>query len=110
MATDAERLRRNLGESIPSAGTDEDTLFSDQTILDLLSEAEDDLNLASYNGWIEKMGIYVNLVNTAEGNATKEMSDLFKHAKDMVSLWKGRLNGGGTKIHDIVRPTGSALQ
>ncbi len=108
--TDADRLRQLLGEVVPAGGNDADTMFSDGVITDLLSQAAGNANLSALNGWRIKMAEYANLVDTAEGSAKRAMSDLHKHAKDMVEYYSNAAGvegfggaGGRARIGRIVR-------
>lgn len=105
MATDAERVRRQLGERIPQGGTDADTMFTDQEILDLLTESGGDVEAAVAEGWKVKTAEAVDLVNTQEGTSKRNLSDVHEHALGMV---KATGPGGGlstprTRLHRIQR-------
>lgn len=105
MATDAERLRRRLGEKIPSGGTDEDTNFTDDDIDALIEEAAGDLDKAAHAGWLEKAGMFSALVDTAEGTSKRNFSQMRDAALSMAESWAPGAEGGAaqTVIHDIVR-------
>jgi hypothetical protein len=86
--TDADVLRRMLGERIPENGTALDTMFSDEEITDFLNRGET-LNMAAYLGWQAKAAELANLVDTAEGSSKRSMSDLHKQALAQVKYYEG---------------------
>lgn len=87
--TDAERLRQMLGESIPSGGSDEETLFSEREIDDFLLRGEGDLNKAAYHGWVAKSGIYANMADVQEGVSREALGRLFEMAQTKVDEFGG---------------------
>lgn len=104
--TTAERLRDLLGEPIPTAGTDADTLFNDEQIEGLLSDAGGDLDRAAYEGWRIKAAHFVSLVDVTDGNASRAMSDMLDHAERMIRMYFRSSSGpteGRTRIGRIVR-------
>ena len=104
--TDAERLRGLLGEPVPEGGTQADTLFTDETIADLLTQANGSLDRAAYEGWRYKAAHFANLVDVTEGNSSRAMSDLRDHAESMVRLYLRSSSGpteGRTRIGRIRR-------
>lgn len=105
MATDAERVRRRLGERIPAGGTDADTMFSDAEIADLISEADGDIEAAVAEGWKVKAAEAVDLVNTQEGTAKRNLSDVHDHALEQVKATGpgGAASTPRTRLHRIVR-------
>lgn len=98
--TDGERLRQLLGESIPVGGGEDDTLFTEATIDDLL-ERFPDLEDATREGWKIKAAELANLVTTAEAGAKRELSDLHEQAMKMVNFY------GGTSVAE---PPGATPQ
>jgi hypothetical protein len=109
MAEDpAERLRLLLGEQVPEGGTDKDTLFTDSQIEQLLLETGNNLDRAAYEGWRIKAAHFANLVNVVDGNAVREMSDLYKNAESMIRVYLRSASGpteGRTRVGKIVRAT-----
>ena len=104
-----ERLRARLGQQVPDDGSDGDTAFSDDEIEDLLEEAHQDLNAATYYGWRELAGHYAHLVTVSEGNALREMTELHAHALRMMRMYEGYVptpGRGRARIGTIVRETG----
>lgn len=93
--TDAQRLRSLLGEEIPAGGDASMTLFSDEKIQDMLTAAGGDLALAAISGWQVKAAHYADLVDVAEGNSSRKMSDLHKNALAMVKYYTGGGEDGG---------------
>lgn len=104
MATNAQRVRQLLGEEIPVDGSESDTLFRDDQILDLLTRAGG-VEGAVAEGWRVKAGHYVDLVDTAEGTSKRAMSDLHKNALAMAAHYRGIVTRdmGVTRVHKIVR-------
>src|SRR5690349_10456373 len=104
--TDNEKLRQLLGESIPADGTEADTLFSDEEISDLLSEAPS-IDRAAYEGWRAKAAKLSSLVDTTEGNSQKKFSQLRAAALDMVKVYQRSSSGpteGRARVGRITRP------
>jgi hypothetical protein len=105
--TQNDRLRSMLGETIPEGGTDADTLFSTEEIIDLI-ETNPDLERAAYEGWRVKAGRLASLVDTSEGNSQRKMSQLREHAEEMIKLYlrsSGGATDGRTRIGKITRST-----
>jgi len=107
--TNGERLRAKLGESIPVGGTEADTMFTNDEIDDLLEEGFGNINAATYHGWVEKAGNYANLVTVSEGNASRELTELHRHALRMMDRFIGYVTTPGrgrARIGRLVRETG----
>lgn len=109
MATDAERVRELIGESIPQGGTAADTMFTDAQILDWLA-TEATVKSAAVHGWRLKAAEYAELVDTAEGTSKRSMSDLHKNALAMAAALDGSDDDGDsgsvpgrTRVRQIVR-------
>lgn len=85
--TDAARLRSMLGEEIPAGGDASATMFSDEKIDSLMSDAGGDLRQAAMSGWQIKAAQYAELVDVTEGNSSRKMSDLHKNALRMVDFY-----------------------
>lgn len=106
MATPSEELRLLIAERIPDGGSEADTMFKDQEILDFLAKGHDVPEAAAYWGWLAKMGEYANLVTVNEGNAAREMTELHKQAQRMVdrySGWVATPSRGRARIGNITR-------
>lgn len=109
MASEEERLdlRRKLGEVIPVGGSEDDTNFTDAHLDKLLSDRDNDLLKAAYDGWEYKAAVYANLVTTSEGGSRRDMSDLHAQALKMLELYGARagLTGSSskTRIHPLTR-------
>ena len=101
------QLRRNLGETVPTGGTEADTMFSISDIIGLLDAADGNLAGASLEGWRSKAAEYANLVTVTDGAASRQMSDLLDNALKMVTLYEKLAPGGAatgrTRIGRIVR-------
>jgi hypothetical protein len=101
-----EKLRALLGERIPEGGSDLDTYFSDAEIQSILDDTDGNIRRAAYEGWQLKAAYYADLVTVTEGNALRQMSDLHKHALDMVKQYGGAgsiLTAGRTRVGRIRR-------
>jgi len=95
-----------LGEVIPPNGTEIDTLFTDGTIERLISESNENLERAAYEGWRLKAAHFANLVDVTDGNASRTMSDLYDHADKMIKVYQRASSGpteGRTRIGRIRR-------
>jgi|SRR5882672_424352 len=104
--SDVDRLRALIGEKIPDGGEETDTQFSNVEMENLLLDSGYHLERAAFEGWRLKAAIYADLVNVTEGNASRQMSDLHKHALDMVkaySVTSSVLTQGRTRIGRIRR-------
>lgn len=82
--TNEERLRSLVGDQVAPGDSDEDAMFSDEKIVDMLTAAGGDLNQAALAAWRLKAAEYANLVDVTEGNASRAMSDLHKNALAMA--------------------------
>lgn len=89
--TDAARLRGLLNDV-----DEDDPVLSDEQIKDLLQQSDGDVERAAYDGWRMKAAYYADLVDITEGNASRKMGDLHKHALDMMSAYS-RTRGGPTE-------------
>jgi hypothetical protein len=104
--TDSEKLRQLLGESVPSDGSEADTLFTDVEITEFLLEAPS-IEKAAYEGWRVKAAKLSNLVDTTEGNSQKKFSQLLDNALEMVKMFQRSSEGateGRTRVGKIKRP------
>lgn len=86
--SDLQRLRIGLSENFPEA----DSMFLDEVVNDFLTQAGGLNNTAYLLGWKAKAAEYANLVDVAEGNSSRAMSDLHKAALDMVDFYQGLVN------------------
>lgn len=102
--TDADRLRSMLGEEIPAGGDAASTMFSAEKIDEMITSAGGDLDLAAVSGWQIKAANYADLVDVAEGNSSRKMSDLHKNALAMVKYYRGddTASGVGTTSRNVV--------
>lgn len=102
MATPEERdeLRRRLAEEIPTDGVEEDTLFTDERLDQLLDE-NGSVEASLGEGWEEKAGLLANLTRVQEGSSIRDLSALHKNAINMA-----RLHGSGnaTQVPIIIQP------
>lgn len=105
MATDADRLRARLGEDIPSGGADEDTLFSDEEIDDLLNTTSS-LDAAISEGWEVKAARLASLSDVAEGNSRRNLSALHRQALTMARHNSSGSDANRVRLGNISRPRG----
>lgn len=104
--TQNEKLRQLLGEDVPTNGTEYDTLFTDEEIVDLL-ESSPGVERAAYEGWRVKAARLSNLVDTTEGNSQKKFSQLLDNANDMIKIYLRSSSGsteGRTRVGRARRP------
>lgn len=104
LAGDISALRLKLGETIPAGGTEADTLFTDGQITVWL-DTTSSITEAALEGWEAKRAALANLVNVTDGAASRELSDAFDHANEMVEYYNRKLLGraGRTRVGKIVR-------
>lgn len=105
--TENEKLRQLLGERIPSDGAADDTMFSDEEIEDFLVRGHRVLEAAAYHGWEAKAAELANYTNVIEGNSSREMAELHRHALRMMDRYAGYVvtpSRGRARIGRIVRP------
>lgn len=103
----ATLLRDYLGETIPEGGTDDDTMFTDAEITDILAMAPGNVERAAYEGWRIKAARTANFVDVTEGNASRKMSQLGAQATQMLKVFGASREGpteGRTRVGRIVRP------
>lgn len=102
--TDADRLRNLLGEVIPSGGSASDTLFSDETIEDLL-DRYDTVQSCLAEAWDIKASALADLVDTSEGDSKRAMSQAFKNAQERAKHFQGSEGSSApsTRIASITR-------
>lgn len=81
--TDSDRLRMLLGEVIPSGGTETDTLFTDEQILDLLARHGTPGNCCA-EGWSTKAALLASMIDIADGDSKESMSQLHTNAIRMA--------------------------
>lgn len=99
-------LRQMLGEDIPVGGSEADTLFSDEEIVDFILK-NPDLERAAVQGWRVKAARLSNLVDNTEGNVQRKFSQLLDNANDMIRLYLRSSGGpteGRTRVGRIRRP------
>lgn len=104
---DKARLRRLLGEPLTEGIDDTDTLFSNEEIDFLLAE-HGSVEAALGEGWRMKAASLAGLVDTTEGTSKRAMSDLHKHAVEMVKHYSvdptpGSSGAGVTYVHQAIR-------
>lgn len=101
---DQTYLRMKLGERIPAGGTESDTLFTAQELQSFI-DTSSSLEGAVLEGWEAKRASLANLVSVTDGAASRELSDAFAHANEMVEYYSRKNNGrsGRTRIGSITR-------
>ena len=101
-------LRYMIAEVIPETGTEADTLFTDARLGEILDAANQQLEAASYEAWREKAGMLANLVDVADGAASRKLSQLYDNALGMVRVYSKASAGpteGRTRIGKVVKPS-----
>lgn len=86
--TAAERIRKHIGESVPSGGTAADTLFTEEEIQDIIERYPSE-EVQVLEAWRQKAAALANLVDTTSGGDRRAFSDLHKHALEEEKLWRG---------------------
>lgn len=106
MATQAEatEVREMIGEVIPEGGTEDDTLFTTERI-EAWIDASATLEGAALTGWRRKAAHWAGLVSVTDGAASREFSDLFDHAQEMIKTYSklATPSTGRTRVGKIVR-------
>lgn len=87
---DDDALRLRLGERVPSPGSDADTMFSLDEITAILA-ASASLLQATVLGWQMKAAELARLVDTAEGDSSRKLSQRYAQAEKMVKVWQVHL-------------------
>ena len=110
--TDALRLklRQKLGEVIPEGGSAADTMFTDEQINLMLTEAPT-ITHAIVEGWEIKIAEWASLVNVNDGASARAFSDLMEHGENRLKYYRGQLvagpggvgRSGRTRIGKIIR-------
>jgi hypothetical protein len=106
LETDITSLRAMVGEPLATDVLEEDTLFTDLRLGQMIDGAGGSLERAAYEAWREKAGLLASLVNVTEGAASREMSELHSKALEMIKLYARSSTGpteGRTRIGRIVR-------
>lgn len=107
LAEHVEALRSMIAEEIPAGGSElEDTLFTNDRLKLLIEGAGGSLERAAYDAWREKAGKYAGLVSVTEGAASREMTELYSNALEMVKLYSRSSAGpteGRARVGRIVR-------
>jgi len=107
-SSQADKLRRKIGEDVPSGGTADDTLFSDEEIQEILDENpiwESAVRVA----WETKATRLSNLTDVNEGGSRRPLSQLHDKALKQLELAliqeRRALGEVGvvTKVHTIAR-------
>jgi hypothetical protein len=99
--SDADLLRARLGESIPEGGSDADTLFTDEQIEDFLDRYGSVANSLA-EAWEVKAAALSTLVDTAEGNSRRQLSQAYANAIKQAAALAG--GPGRARVHQIERP------
>lgn len=105
-------LRAYLGEKIPDDGTDDDTLFTDDEITELLTYfqgpyagAVEGLYLAAAEGWERKASLYADQADHQQGGAVDTLSQLRSAATAQADRYRSlAYDRKTTQIGRIVRP------
>lgn len=112
----ADRLRQELGESIPSGGSADETLFSDPEITQFLADFPL-FESSVRKGWDIKRKRLSDMVDMAEGGSRRQLSQLWDRAQrefelaqiqETKALAEQGVVAEGTTINKIVRPRRAA--
>lgn len=76
------RLRRLLGDQIPSGKTEDDAFFTNERLAELI-ESNHNIYGAASEGWDEKAAYYSETVDIMENGSDRKLSQLFRNAKAM---------------------------
>lgn len=111
----AGRLRDYLGEQIPAAGSDADTLFTNAQISDIFTSSsligpDPMLYNAAIEGWTRKAALLANLVDTTNGGIQRQFSQLHKQALAEIQKFQDlSTKSQRTRTRKIVR-AGSTIR
>lgn len=83
------RLRLRTGERIGPALSESETLFTDDEILLLYTDASSSLDAATLAIWIAKAAEYASMYDRSESGSTNSMSQLYRQAAAEVTRWSG---------------------
>lgn len=86
--TEAEYLRRLLGERVPTGGADTDTFFAEGEIQSLLNANPGNMIAAVAAGWDIKAAHLAALHDLAEGQTNRKLSQRFAHAERQRDYWR----------------------
>ncbi len=105
-------LRLYLGEVIPSGGTDADTMFTNDDIDTLLTQAGTPVS-AAVLGWQAKAAQFARLVDVSEGPSKRFLQQRFENAAAMIEHYSSQAGGvgaGRTRVKKIHRPGGEVVR
>lgn len=80
------RLRARLNER-----DENDSIFANEEITEILTLSGDDLDSATLEGWIRKMAHFQELIDYHESGVDRELSQKFRNAQKMVDFWQRTL-------------------
>lgn len=99
MATAAEEyLRQLIGETIPPAGSEDDTFFTDEEITALLERNFDVVQAAAAEGWAIKAADYVQFVDVEESGSVRRMSQLYRQAYQMATYYAQKADAANAVV------------
>jgi hypothetical protein len=99
-------LRLRIGERIPSPGGEGDTLFSNSELESVIVASETMLQ-ATVLAWQFKAAELSRLVDVAEADSSRKLSQRFKHAQQMASVWGAKLlvdEGAALRVSVVGQP------
>lgn len=73
-------FRTKLGERVPPGGSENDTLFTDNVLQEMLDRAGDNEYRALADAWGTKAGLLAEMIDTDETGSTRKYSQLYAHA------------------------------
>lgn len=83
-----DRLRRKLGDRVPTSGDDSDTFFRNAEIVELWNEASGVIDFAALKGWQEKAAEYARLIDISESGSDRKLSQKHTNANRMVTIFR----------------------
>lgn len=83
----AEELRSHIGEALPDDGEEEDTLFMNTELDEIIGRGGDDFNTTLAYAWASKAGRLAHLVDLNEDGSDRKLSQSFKNAKAMMDAF-----------------------
>lgn len=93
-ASQLTRLRRRIGDSIPSGGNDSDTAFTDAELSDIWDEALGDMDTATLYALQSLLSDAARLSDYTAGQTSEKRSQVFENLRKMVEYWEGEVQSG----------------
>ena len=85
--------------------------YTDAVLGAMIDAADDELNQAAYEVWVQKAAAAAELVDISEGGSTRKMGDIYEQALSMAKHFGGQVPGGVepdapryTRLKKLARP------